>query len=99
MKLEKDRDVLSLKGVSVRYVDSTVALHPTSLDVKQGEFLVLLGASGAGKRSEEHTSELQSRPHLVCRLLLEKKKKKNGFTKARVESVAMDDDASTHNGV
>src|SRR5690554_7187365 len=27
-----------------------------------------------GKRSEEHTSELQSRPHLVCRLLLEKKK-------------------------
>src|SRR5690554_7688885 len=27
-----------------------------------------------GLRSEEHTSELQSRPHLVCRLLLEKKK-------------------------
>src|SRR3989442_9329602 len=33
-------------------------------------------------RSEEHTSELQSRPHLVCRLLLEKKKKKDpGRTK------------------
>src|SRR5207302_8420896 len=29
------------------------------------------------KRSEEHTSELQSRENLVCRLLLEKKKKKN----------------------
>src|SRR2546422_7803616 len=29
-----------------------------------------------GSRSEEHTSELQSRLHLVCRLLLEKKKKK-----------------------
>src|SRR2546429_9835634 len=29
----------------------------------------------AGVRSEEHTSELQSRLHLVCRLLLEKKKK------------------------
>src|SRR5690554_7742978 len=28
------------------------------------------------RRSEEHTSELQSRPHLVCRLLLEKKNKK-----------------------
>src|SRR3989442_10088283 len=28
-------------------------------------------------RSEEHTSELQSRPHLVCRLLLEKKNKQN----------------------
>src|SRR2546422_6666254 len=36
------------------------------------------GVSGAlaGRRSEEHTSELQSRLHLVCRLLLEKKKKK-----------------------
>src|SRR5690554_7566049 len=36
------------------------------------------GRLGAGwrrdGRSEEHTSELQSRPHLVCRLLLEKKK-------------------------
>src|SRR5690554_3728431 len=33
------------------------------------------GVSGVKFRSEEHTSELQSRPHLVCRLLLEKKKK------------------------
>src|SRR5437870_13862482 len=32
---------------------------------------------GRASRSEEHTSELQSRGHLVCRLLLEKKKKKN----------------------
>src|SRR5690554_7495994 len=31
-------------------------------------------AGGSAGRSEEHTSELQSRPHLVCRLLLEKKK-------------------------
>src|SRR5687768_18210213 len=41
------------------------------------------GVGGAGgvtspvNRSEEHTSELQSRLHLVCRLLLEKKKKIN----------------------
>src|SRR5256884_3617679 len=38
-----------------------------------------------GSRSEEHTSELQSRLHLVCRLLLEKKKiisrYSNGFTR------------------
>src|SRR5690554_2417894 len=34
-------------------------------------------------RSEEHTSELQSRPHLVCRLLLEKKKKKKKNVMAR----------------
>src|SRR5690554_7523655 len=41
--------------------------------------LIGIGVSSIGKvhntyRSEEHTSELQSRPHLVCRLLLEKKK-------------------------
>src|SRR5438045_7123220 len=34
------------------------------------------GASGIAARSEEHTSELQSLRHLVCRLLLEKKKEK-----------------------
>src|SRR3712207_7537957 len=32
----------------------------------------------ARRRSEEHTSELQSRQYLVCRLLLEKKKKNSG---------------------
>src|SRR2546429_7011780 len=35
------------------------------------------GVSRGSRRSEEHTSELQSRLHLVCRLLLEKKKKKH----------------------
>src|SRR3712207_5172277 len=34
-------------------------------------------SKGGENRSEEHTSELQSRQYLVCRLLLEKKKKKN----------------------
>src|SRR2546422_7907771 len=34
-------------------------------------------------RSEEHTSELQSRLHLVCRLLLEKKKKQHQYTSRR----------------
>src|SRR5947209_20495861 len=35
--------------------------------------------AGTGGRSEEHTSELQSRQYLVCRLLLEKKKKKRTY--------------------
>src|SRR3712207_7173867 len=45
------------------------------------EGLLITGPAGVGKswlacaRSEEHTSELQSRQYLVCRLLLEKKKK------------------------
>src|SRR5437870_10811315 len=38
-------------------------------------YLVENLAAGRSKRSEEHTSELQSRGHLVCRLLLEKKKR------------------------
>src|SRR5690554_7209491 len=47
--------------------------------IGKGAILADNVAIGAGAvveaRSEEHTSELQSRPHLVCRLLLEKKKK------------------------
>src|SRR2546426_9169106 len=40
------------------------------------ECKVAVGAASLGDRSEEHTSELQSPCNLVCRLLLEKKKKK-----------------------
>src|SRR2546429_6229325 len=38
-------------------------------------FSIRMGMAACSMRSEEHTSELQSRLHLVCRLLLEKKKK------------------------
>src|SRR3712207_8395851 len=51
-------------------------LRPGSKAGRQGTFR--WSASGGGRRtsrSEEHTSELQSRQYLVCRLLLEKKKK------------------------
>src|SRR5262245_64363583 len=40
------------------------------------EVPIVSAAAGEIKRSEEHTSELQSLRHLVCRLLLEKKKQK-----------------------
>src|SRR2546429_6789823 len=40
----------------------------------------------SGQRSEEHTSELQSRLHLVCRLLLEKKKKINSTLSLYISS-------------
>src|SRR5947208_9947478 len=48
-----------------------------------------LGGPGSCRRSEEHTSELQSPDHLVCRLLLEKKKKreKAGISKTGVTLV------------
>src|SRR5437016_8065681 len=42
-----------------------------------GAALQIAGVSLRGLRSEEHTSELQSLTNLVCRLLLEKKKKNN----------------------
>src|SRR2546422_5030328 len=44
--------------------------------------------SSIGARSEEHTSELQSRLHLVCRLLLEKKKKKTRTTTPPTTTIA-----------
>src|SRR2546422_1792943 len=44
--------------------------------VENARATALLGAEILLARSEEHTSELQSRLHLVCRLLLEKKKTK-----------------------
>src|SRR5687768_17917671 len=48
-----------------------------ALRLLAGGFIRRVSHPPAGGRSEEHTSELQSRLHLVCRLLLEKKKKKN----------------------
>src|SRR2546429_2516033 len=53
-----------------------IAYHePLRCEREPGE----LHRSGNDDRSEEHTSELQSRLHLVCRLLLEKKKKNKAY--------------------
>src|SRR3989442_15997823 len=49
--------------------------HPGAVDVGEGLEIEVHEVAILVLRSEEHTSELQSRPHLVCRLLLEKKKK------------------------
>src|SRR5687768_17807832 len=48
---------------------------------------LILGDVPFWVRSEEHTSELQSRLHLVCRLLLEKKKKKTRMQQTQPYSV------------
>src|SRR5207249_11490151 len=54
--------------------------HRHRREIRRGEVFIasppLYRSSAAQRRSEEHTSELQSRFDLVCRLLLEKKKKK-----------------------
>src|SRR2546422_4274551 len=67
---------------SLRYLRHTQVAQRLrrSLDGRCGRFLPGFGAGPDQLddlvRSEEHTSELQSRLHLVCRLLLEKKKNK-----------------------
>src|SRR3712207_6913361 len=65
-----------LPGFSVqKEVDAQVAVRGVLLeeDLGLGEADGLLRRSRRGRRSEEHTAELQSRQYLVCRLLLEKK--------------------------
>ena len=49
---------------------------PFLVAAKPPLFILHISLCGSPPRSEEHTSELQSPDHLVCRLLLEKKKKK-----------------------
>src|SRR2546425_9600908 len=60
------------------------ALRPVSATAATASNLLLVGVAGSATflsvRSEEHTSELQSLAYLVCRLLLEKKKKNNQRT-------------------
>src|SRR5258708_39023549 len=60
---------LSDEGILARFYNNVAAEY-----LAQGD-LTLAYAHFKAARSEEHTSELQSPDHLVCRLLLEKKKK------------------------
>src|SRR3989442_6336813 len=61
------------------------------VDSKAVATLIVASLEGAlMMRSEEHTSELQSRPHLVCRLLLEKKTKTvlaTGYHSAQLQTL------------
>src|SRR2546430_3363285 len=65
-----------------REVSEAITQVPTPAEIKEVLDQYVIGQEKAKKtlavavRSEEHTSELQSQSNLVCRLLLEKKKKK-----------------------
>src|SRR5437899_3621420 len=63
---------------------SWVLVTPRSASKRATGLDVMAGPRSAWTRSEEHTSELQSLRHLVCRLLLEKKKENNTKNNARV---------------
>src|SRR2546422_8581223 len=68
------RSVLAVEEIVIVLRQALVrsqTLRLTVLDVGTGQ---VRAVDTLGVRSEEHTSELQSRLHLVCRLLLEKKK-------------------------
>src|SRR2546422_1118633 len=60
----------------IKTVSAGTEKAPVHQDLPKGEPGQGVGSGPRVWRSEEHTSELQSRLHLVCRLLLEKKKKK-----------------------
>src|SRR5438876_8038114 len=64
-------DVLHQLAPQIRGRREDAAREAVALDLRKPELDL---------RSEEHTSELQSPVHLVCRLLLEKKKKKREYT-------------------
>src|SRR2546421_6389972 len=63
--------------VLTAHPDSCLLLYPRVAWEPIGAKVQALSSFNEQARSEEHTSELQSRSDLVCRLLLEKKKKKN----------------------
>src|SRR3712207_8197431 len=67
-----------LHGDRLRQVARLVDVQPAPLRDLVGEQLERHDREKRLERSEEHTSELQSRQYLVCRLLLEKKKKTAG---------------------
>src|SRR5687768_18532919 len=68
---------LRIDGAIVRTEEVQALDKRKKHDVEAVIDRVTIGPSEPSRRSEEHTSELQSRLHLVCRLLLEKKKKNN----------------------
>src|SRR2546430_13233868 len=62
-------------AAAARRVGELIAVHVIPRPHQSLEDVLPIGKSAVAARSEEHTSELQSQSNLVCRLLLEKKKK------------------------
>src|SRR5690554_7055605 len=83
-KIDLDRTTVALNNLKSAYQQLSNALnlqenalkYLIGMDINQEISLpdITFEVRNNILRSEEHTSELQSRPHLVCRLLLEKKK-------------------------
>src|SRR3989441_9707816 len=74
-RLTSDAQVNKISAVASAKVTRTLAVSSTLHARCRRRSSVALTDTGGAPRSEEHTSELQSLAYLVCRLLLEKKKK------------------------
>src|SRR5438552_13839012 len=77
------------RGVVVEHEDASIGRHwyiyPFLFEVRTPDAIALDWK--ATERSEEHTSELQSPDHLVCRLLLEKKKYRQTIPRHKNQSI------------
>src|SRR5262245_32088804 len=73
LNVKETRDSLR---AALRWADVAVEINGRAATLNSGNYRLPVSVGGVQvDRSEEHTSELQSLRHLVCRLLLEKKKK------------------------
>src|SRR2546422_4520747 len=86
----RSRNTLPVDRVGFTFFTDHLSLSARPLLEQQAQAMPgeieVLPRSRKASRSEEHTSELQSRLHLVCRLLLEKKKKQQQKTRRCVSS-------------
>src|SRR3712207_8110927 len=71
--LFRSRALAAASSLGAQETRAGAAIYPH--DARSAEDLLAAAGGALEARSEEHTSELQSRQYLVCRLLLEKKKK------------------------
>src|SRR5437870_9839689 len=95
--IERQRDK-KLINADLRLLIETIARACKAISTRVNKGALGDGLGGAAtrnvhgevqKRSEEHTSELQSRGHLVCRLLLEKKKQPANIVRPLLTTYAM----------
>src|SRR5258705_8175102 len=73
------KDLKVVRGGMPRKIQILLLLADNFMQYGRGNPIGTKPAGRSRIRSEEHTSELQSLRHLVCRLLLEKKKKNNNY--------------------
>src|SRR5206468_13064133 len=77
MAASSAREVTSVGTTLARRLSARTSAAVRSAATRSNSAMTMSAPWHERARSEEHTSELQSRSDLVCRLLLEKKKKKN----------------------